>query len=158
MKKPIRIPHSLTVLFTTAVLFGCTSPSTQPAEPPAGPPGVNLSGVWEIYFESDALGARVGPYVWQLVQTGTSVEVYSLTHPNDPCGNYEQSVVMDNMWTLVGSFNPTNCPGFDPIAGTISANVEIRGDNLAGAVTVTITAPADIAGTYAGGVFATRKQ
>lgn len=86
------------------------------------------------------------------------VEVFSLTHPDDPCGIYEESEVVGNSWTLRASFDPISCPGFDPMAGTITFDSEIMGDQLTGTVVVVLTAPDEVAGTYAGNVLATRKQ
>ena len=142
----------------TVGLFGCGSgPSAQP--PASGPQTVDLTGIWQVEFVSPALAIVVGPYTWRLVQEGATVTIYELTFPDNPtpCGEYETSTVRGNRWSLEGSFNPSNCPGFAPAAGTLSFDASVSDTIFSGDLALMLTAPANLAGTYQGRVTGTKQ-
>ena len=120
---------------------------------------VDLTGTWQVEFVSPTLPAVVGPYTWELVQEDDNVTIYERTFGDNPtpCGEYERSTVKGNRWRLEGSFNPSNCPGFAPAAGTLSFDALARATTFSGDLTVTLTAPASIAGTYQGRVKGTKQ-
>ena len=122
-------------------------------------PTVDLSGTWQVEFVSPDLAAIVGPYTWELVQEDDNVMIYERTFGDNPtpCGEYERSTVKGDRWRLEGSFNPSNCPGFAPAAGTLSFDASASATTFSGDLTVTLTAPANIAGTYQGQVKGTRQ-
>ena len=157
----LRVGYLVIMLLATVGLFGCGSgPSAQPQRPPASGT-VDLTGIWQVEFVSPTLGIVVGPYTWQLVQEGATVTIYELTFPDNPtlCGEYETSTVRGNRWRLEGSFNPSNCPGFAPAAGTLSFDAAVSNSNTAfsGDLTLTLTAPPNVAGTYQGRVTGTKQ-
>ena len=123
------------------------------------PPTVDLTGIWQVEFVSPTLAAVVGPYTWQLVQEDAAVTIYELTFPDNPtpCGEYERSTVRGNQWRLEGSFNPSNCPGFAPAAGTLSFDASASSAAFSGDLTLTLTAPPNIVGTYQGRVIGTKQ-
>lgn len=146
------------MLLATVGLFGCGSgPSARP--PASGPQTVDLTGIWQVAFVSPTLAIVVGPYTWQLVQEGATVTIYELTFPDSPtlCGEYERSTVRGNRWRLEGSFNPSNCPGFAPAAGTLSFDASASNTTFSGDLTLMLTAPANVAGTYQGRVTGTKQ-
>ncbi len=157
----LRIGYLVIMLLATAGLFGCGSgPSAQPQRPPAsGEPTVDLTGIWQVEFVSPTLAIVVGPYTWQLVQEGANVEIFELTFPDNPtpCGEYDRSTVRGNQWKLEGSFNPSNCPGFAPAAGTLSFDASASDTAFSGDLALTLTAPANLAGTYQGRVTGTKQ-
>jgi hypothetical protein len=158
----LRVGYLAIILLATVGLFGCGSgPSALPQAPPPASmsPTVDLSGTWQVEFVSPTLAAIVGPYTWELVQEGATVTIYERTFGGDPtpCGEYERSTVSGNRWRVEGSFSPSNCPGFAPAAGTLSFDALASNTAFSGDLTVTLTAPASIAGTYQGRVTGTKQ-